>query len=316
MKKLLFVLLIVALASYLFVGCTPGGTVTPVTPVVAGIDCPTKVEVSGEVVIGGKTYIKGGTSKTITVTFAVATAPVSVYVGEDIKAGTIPTLADEVVMYTTDNKVYTGTYTFHGACETDYIYVETCGTCNACKYPYTVDSLAPTADIRICAADCAADCGGCAITFTSATTTEACATGVDCVEKCSGFASWNIDIYDRPLGACCTTACGGTLIGSGSGTTCPISWTTACLSVDISDILYNYYYGVKTVYAYVTLTDKVGNSTKFGYKLKQYQDYDWNGETYVFDTCEEVVVTDLDAIEDCLEQATHTECTPCVDITY
>ena len=318
MKKLLFVLLIVALASYLFVGCTPGGTVTPVIPVVAGIDCPTKVEVSGEVVIGTKTYIKGGTSKTITVTFAVATAPVSVYVGEDIDdkaAGLVPSTADEVIMYTTDNKVYTGTYTFKGLCATDYIYVETCGTCAACKYPYTVDSLAPTAAIRICAADCVSDCGGCAITFTSATTTAACATGVDCVEKCSGFASWKIDIYDKPLGACCTTACGGTLIGSGSGTTCPINWTTACLGLTMEDL--NFYYGWwKTVYAYVTLADNVGNSRKFGYGLELQQEYDWVEDVgYVFDTCSRVIVTDLDAIEDCLEQATHTPCTPCIDIT-
>jgi hypothetical protein len=174
--------------------------------------------------------------------------------------------------------------------------------------------------MRICAADCALDCGGCAITFTSATTTEACATGVDCVEECSGFASWNIDIYDKALGVCCTTACGGTLIGSGSGTTCPISWTTACLNADINSPWEyieddgGYYLGRKTVYAYVTLIDKVGNSRKFGYELENY--LVWNDETETYDTCEAVVVTDLDAIEDCLEQATHTECTPCIDITY
>jgi predicted small secreted protein len=60
MKKLLLVLLLVALAAFILVGCTPG-TVTPVTT--AGADCPTKVEVSGEVVIGNKTYIQGNSEE-------------------------------------------------------------------------------------------------------------------------------------------------------------------------------------------------------------------------------------------------------------
>jgi hypothetical protein len=296
MKKLLLVLLVVALAAFLLVGCIPGGTVPPVTPV-AGTDCPTTVKVSGEVLIAGKNYLKGGVSQTITVTFAVETAPVSVYVGADIDdkaAGLVPSTADEVVMYTTDNKVYTGTYTFKGLCATDYIYVETCGTCAACKYPYTVDSVAPAAPIRICAADCAAICGGCALTFASTTTTAACTETSNCVETCSGLATWNIDIYSNYDPTCCSTACGGALIDSSSGTTCPISWTTACLSTDTGD---------EIVYAIVTLADKVGNSAKFGYKITQ---------TWVnHDTCSTVTVTDLDATA-CLIKVPHVPCLPCV----
>lgn len=306
MKKLILVLVLVVLAAILVVGCTPG-TVTPVTPVTtAGIDCPTTVKVSGEVPIETKKYLKGGASQTITVTFAVATSPVAVYVGNDIDndatkaAGTVPVGADEVVMYTTDNKVYTGTYTFKnltaGDCAIDYIYVETCGDCMACKYLYIVDSKAPTASIKICAADCV--CPGCSITFTSG-----------CGDACSGLATWNIDIYDTALGDCCTTTCAGILIGSSSGTTCPISWTTACFSAVQSFIVSPYsgavqirkgYYSVyKTVYAYVTLVDKVGNSSKFGYKIVQSQTAVETNGIYTYDTCEGVVVTPL-AISSCL----------------
>ena len=314
MKKLLIVLLVVALVAIILVGCTPG-TVTPVTPVtpVAGIDCPTTVKVSGEFLIGTKKYLKGGASQTITVTFAVATSPVSVYVGNDIDndatkaAGTVPVGADEVVMYTTDNKVFTGTYTFKnltaGDCATDYIYVETCGDCMACKYLYIVDSKAPTASIKICAADCI--CPGCAITFTSG-----------CGDACSGLATWNIDIYDTALGDCCTTTCAGILIGSSSGTTCPISWTTACFSADLVILAYQetgvlgkktvYADGTltdqhhKTVYAYVTLVDKVGNSSKFGYKIVQSQTAVETNGIYTYDTCDGVVVTPLAANTTCL----------------
>ena len=80
MKKLLLVLLVVALASFLFVGCLP---TTPAEGEGEGEGevgiCPT-VSVTSQVAVGGKNYIKGGT-QTITVTFAVPTEPVSVYVG-------------------------------------------------------------------------------------------------------------------------------------------------------------------------------------------------------------------------------------------
>lgn len=313
MKKLILVLVLVVLAAILVVGCTPG-TVTPVTPVTtAGIDCPTTVKVSGEVPIETKKYLKGGASQTITVTFAVATSPVAVYVGNDIDndatkaAGTVPVGADEVVMYTTDNKVYTGTYTFKnltaGDCATDYIYVETCGDCMACKYLYIVDSKAPTASIKICAADCT--CPGCAITFTSVPDALCGTTVLPCTDACSGFATWNIDIYDTLLGDCCAIGCAGTLIDSSSGTTCPISFTTDCFNVGQTlasartKKAYAYVVAYVTVYAYVTLVDKVGNSSKFGYKIVQSQTAVETNGIYTYDTCEGVVVTPL-AISSCL----------------
>ena len=120
MKKLLLVLLVITLASFLFVGCIP---VTPAEGEGEGEGeaesvCPT-VSVATEVEIGGKKYIKGGT-RVITVTFAEATEPVSVYVGATIK--TFPVGVDEnavevVMSPDADKKVWTGKYKFGG--ETD-----------------------------------------------------------------------------------------------------------------------------------------------------------------------------------------------------
>jgi hypothetical protein len=202
MKKLLLVLMVVAMASFLLVGCLPG-TTTPAEGEGEGEGevgiCPT-ISITSQVAVGGKNYIKGG-SQTITVTFAVPTEPVSVYVGEGLKA----LVDNEVVMYTTDKKVYTGTYTFGAVneCGEAYIYVETCETCAACKYPYKVDSVAPYATVEICIDTCT--CDGCELSFTSTITESECDPDTDnCGDACSGLASWSIDIYDGyPFDECC-----------------------------------------------------------------------------------------------------------------
>ena len=257
MKKLLFVLLIVALASYLFVGCMP---VTPGEGEGEGEGeveiCPT-VSVTSQAAVGGKTYIKGG-SQTITVTFAVPTAPVSVYVGPSIKALPVgvPENAAEVVMHTTDNKVYTGTYTFTGDCDEDYIYVLTCDTCSPCKYPYTVDTDKPfIGEIEICVDACT--CDGCSLTFTSEKRADCddCDPKVYCGDCCSGFASWAVDIYAKfPFDECCDTPCIEP-IDSGTGE-CQVDFTTICLEKSSATA------ETRTIYALVTLLDNVGNKTK------------------------------------------------------
>jgi hypothetical protein len=293
MKKLILVLSLVAMTAFLLVGCTPG--VTPVEPPIAGIDCPTSVAVEGQVVIGGKNFILGGVEKTITVTFAVPTAPVAVYIGNDISAESTGKViseyyGDEVVMYTTDNKVYTGTYTFSDYdedCSADYIYVETCGTCAACKYPYTVDEDAPTVELTICGKQ--ATCPGCGLSFTS----EGLACDpYDTCDDCSGLASWTIDIYeDFPDFAECGCIPCVKPLETGTGTSCPVSWTSSYWE-DMTE----------EAWAVVTLVDLVGNSTKFGYHIT------------LGESCDITEIIPMEPVPDCLDSAPYAEeCGPCIN---
>jgi len=274
MKKLLLVLLVVALASFLFVGCLP---TTPAEGEGEGEGevaiCPT-VAVTSQVEVGGKTYIKAG-SQTITVTFAVPTEPVSVYVGDKLKA----LVDNEVVMYTTDKKVYTGTYTFGDTnkCGEAYIYVETCETCKPCKYPYKVDGLGPYANIKVKNTKCT--CGGCKLTFDSAwTTTGTCADTTGCCgDACTELTNWSMVFYTKePFDECCSAEC-DTPYDSASGT-CPITYTTGCLVSGST----NYGTDANPLWVVVTLADSVENETKYFAKITGMNP----------DTCDAVTVTE------------------------
>jgi len=275
MKKVLLVLLVVTLISFLFVGCLP---TTPTEGEGEGEGeveiCPTVV-VTSQVAVEGKIYIKGG-EQTITVTFAVPTEPVSVYVGGSLKVPVlnnnpegVPDNAVEVVMYPDEEKkIYTGTFNFLGSgkqkatqnnsiynpCSEDYIYVLTCDTCAPCKYPYIVDDENPLAEIKITIDDC--DCAGCGITFESTSTDPDCEEGVECCgDDCSELASWSIVLYDDFLfDECCDPSVCEEPMDSGSGIECPIDFTTDCLTAG-------------TYYAVVTLIDVVGNETVYYAKI-------------------------------------------------
>jgi len=265
MKKLLLVLLVVALASFLFVGCLP---TTPAEgegegegEAVEGA-CPT-VSITSEVEIDGKMYIKGAT-QTITVTFAVPTEPVAVYVGPAIKgtpAG-VPDLATELVMYAdADKKVYTGTYRFNKDdkvdCDEDYIYVTTCATCAPCKFAYTVDDAAPCSLIKIYEGD-PCSCGGFDIVFKGGTQLGEC---FDCCnDGCTALGDYTIDLYKTdPFDACCDVPCAST-IASCSGTGCTIDCTMSC--VDVTQYVSSGIYA-KDFYLVATLNDQVGNSRRY-----------------------------------------------------
>jgi len=264
--KLLLVLLVIALASFLLVGCfgVPDGT--------EGEDedegevgiCPT-VAVSGEVVIDTKNYLKAG-KHTITVTFAVPTEPVSVYVGADLKSLELLLTTYEVTMYpNADKTVYTGTFTFgksegYEDCSDAYIYVETCGTCVPCKYPYTVDSVGPESLIIVKAAPCTVcpAAGFCDITFKTYAPSLICE-DVYCGDACSGFASYEIQLYtDLPFDLCCDTSC-AIAAYTATGTACPVNGTLRVVGTKIVDD--------KIYYSVVTLLDKVGNRTRYYAKL-------------------------------------------------
>jgi len=264
MKKLLLVLLVVALASFLFVGCVP---VTPAEGEGEGETevamCPT-VSVATEVEISGVKYIKGG-SRVITVTFTVPTEPVSVYVGNDLKV--VPTASTEVVMYANaDKTVYTGTTAFStyvtDDCNEAYIYVDTCLECDFCKFPYTVDNQGPCSSIKIYEyPTTGCSCGGLNLRFVTPSAASECTITSYCGDYCSGLDTYTVDLYSaNPFGVCCDIPCISPK-ATCSGTGCDIDCTLSCFNP-------NDYFTItgtdsKTFYAVVTLLDKVTNKTRY-----------------------------------------------------
>jgi len=281
MKKLLLVLLVVTLASFLFVGCLP---VTPAEGEGEGEGeaeiCPT-VSVTSQAAVGGKTYIKAG-DQTITVTFAVPTEPVSVYIGWDLRPNGFP--GEEVVMYpNADKTIYTGEFEFgdeNEYCGEAYIYVETCETCDYCKYPYTVDSDPPYVVLELSVSseleDC--PCGGCALTVSSMVEEDVCDPDVECCgDDCSGLASWSFRLFDEyPWNVCCDTACEDPIFDA-SGTDCPIEFTTDCLEP------YEYYWAI------LNLVDNVGNETNVAVEIYLEECYIYDiYYPYLPDACEDI----------------------------
>jgi hypothetical protein len=281
MKKLLLILLVVALASFLLVGCLGNGIIDDGDGDGDGdVAGEVTVDISDSVVVDGKTYVSGG-AHTITVTFpAPVVGGVGAYItdcgGDYSKAeinGALDCGSAVVLFPNTDRTVWTGSGEFGpcgGGCCASYVEVWS-GECidEVCIwFPVIVDSDPPYAQIEICVDAC--DCDGCELSFTSTITTDLCDPDVlDCGDDCSGLDSWSIDIYDDyPFDECCNVPC-ETPIASDSGE-CPVDFTTACLGTSPSE----------TLYAVVTLADNVGNVTKMG-------------TTIVFnpDTCDAVTLT-------------------------
>ena len=270
MKKLLLVLLVVTLASFLFVGCLP--TTPPAEGEGEGEAEPTvTVEIGDSVVLDGKTYVKAG-SHTVTVTFA---EPVAGNVSANITdcSGSYKGTGTAVVLFPdADKKVWTGSGTFgSGADKTEccasYVQVIS-GECLAeicIEFPVIVDSAAPFAQIKVTADECTCD-SQVVVHFDSTITDPLCATAADCCgDDCSGLASWAIDIYNtNPFDICCDTPCVEP-IASCSGVGCAIDCDTACLPTPLSVATgapSDGWYFVVT-----TLLDEVGNKTRYYSKI-------------------------------------------------
>jgi len=299
MKKLLLVLLVVTLASFLFVGCTP---TVPAEGEGEGEGevgvCPTVTFSDSYTDLDGKTYVKSEVDTTITVAFTTATDLVGVYVGDALKwyPTGVPEWAVEIVMYTTDGGLtYTGTTEFYDTgtpfCDEDYVYVvtgeEVCCPV-VCKYPLTVDGDMPYAKVEICVDDCS--CEGCELSFASTSATDCGDVTENCGDDCSGLASWSINIYDDfPFDECCDASC-ETPIDTDSGV-CPVALTTDCLTTLVDTV-------EESVFAVLTLVDNVGNEVKYGVEIGVCD----------YDTCDEIWIdpyTSGDGIDDgCLDDAT------------
>jgi len=273
MKKLLLVLLVVALASFLLVGCfgVPDGTEGEGEGEGEVGICPT-VSVATEVEILGTKYINNGT-RVITVTFAEATEPVSVYVGAKFDGDTatkgnpvgVPDSAQEVVLSASaDKKVWTGKYGFQGDedCDTAYIYVVTCATCAPCKFAYTVDNAGPCSKLNLRqypAAVCS--CGGINLQFYTPSAAAECFSTY-CGDSCSGLDTYTVDLYKtNPFDTCCDVPCASP-VATCSGTGCDIDCTIPCFDISA-------YYAAepKDFYMVATLLDKVGNRTRYYAKI-------------------------------------------------
>jgi len=151
MKKLLLVLLVITIASFLFVGCIP---TTPAEGEGEGEgegECETTVVIDGAVVVDGKTYVSCG-DHDITVTFcAPVVGSVGVYItdcnGDYSKNGD-----GSVVMFPDATKtVWTGSGYFGegGPCCASYVQVES-GECLAdvcIEFPVIVDCCPPFAQL-------------------------------------------------------------------------------------------------------------------------------------------------------------------------
>jgi hypothetical protein len=294
MKKLILVLLVVALAAFLLVGCIP---VTPGEGEGEGEGELAKVVIDGAVVIDGKTYVSAGPHD-VTVTFP---APVANWVDGYIDScyGDYSKAKDEgfVLFPDATKKVWTGsanfvTGSYYNANEWIYLpccatYVEiSTGECDETTciwFPVIVDGCPPYAEIKVSVANCT--CAGCAITFASTSTDPDCAEGeLCCGDDCSGLASWAINLYDgNPFDTCCDPSVCEEPIGTDSGV-CPIDFTTECLE------------GGKTYYAVISLVDKVGLEQNYYAKI------DVSGGATTADTCS-IVVTECFEVPppDCVE---------------
>ena len=255
MKKLLLVLLVVALASFLFVGCLP---TTPAEGEGEGEgegECETTVVIDGAVVVDGKTYVSGG-SHDITVTFcSPVSGSASAYITScngDYSKGKDEDCGSEVVLFPDATKtIWTGSGDFGpcgGGCCASYVQVAS-GECLAdvcIEFPVIVDSCYPYAVVEIDVADCT--CEGCELVFTTGEEEGVCAPDTECCgDDCSGLVSWSLVLYDGdPFDNCCDPSVCEEPIGSCSGTECPAECTTECLDTG-------------TYYAIGTMIDAVGN---------------------------------------------------------
>jgi hypothetical protein len=270
MKKLLLVLMVVAMASFLFVGCLPGVVDNGDDDNGDDVVVTTTVEIADSVVLDGKTYVAAGTHA-ITVTFAAPIAG-NVLVGitgcsGDYKAAGSPV---NVVMFPdSTRKIWTGSGSFAVGTDVDALccasYVEVAaGECDpetCIVFPVIVDPVGPFAELK--ATTIACDCAtGDQLKITSDWTVAAdeCedATVGCCGDYCSGLASWTLDIYDEdPFGVCCAPDPCITAYKSCTGTACPVECLTECDEDFFATT------GTKDYYVIVTMTDEVDNSTTY-----------------------------------------------------
>jgi len=281
MKKLLLVLLVVVLASFLLVGCSP--------TVPAEGEGEGEVEVAGVTVaiadsvkVGDYTYVSGG-SHDITVTFpapvaGLVTASISPCSGDYTKAF----IADgtSVVLFPdATKKIWTGSGSFYtnldagpldSLCCASYVEVVSgeCAEVVCIAIPIIVDGGDPYATIAVSSDFCI--CDGCEVTFESSVSELLCADVSNCGDDCSGLASWSFDLYATdPFDICCLVPCIEPVYTC-SGVDCPILCTTSCIGLTDLQVAAALVATTPetqnptvTYYVVETLADEVGNTQRY-----------------------------------------------------
>ena len=256
MKKLLLVLLVVALASFLFVGCIPSVPAEGEGEGEAEV-CPA-ITITGQYAGTDKTYVKGGGTVEVVITYTVPTEGVSIYlVSTDPNS---PVLLPYYV--SADGLIYTASADLSAVpydCEIIMIEVVDCyGECT-CVESFTVDIEDPYAKMMLTVPECY--CGDCQITIASDyTITGECADTLGCCgDDCSGLATWSIKVYDvDPYDKCCLTDCEEPIATCGTAA-CPIDCVTDCIEGDDGYLI--------PYYIVMSMLDNVGNENKYWVKL-------------------------------------------------
>ena len=263
MKKLLLVLMIVAMASFLFVGCLGDG-------IINGTEEEEEEEVEVAITIedeylstGGVTFV--GCEKDVIVAFPTAVATdYIVYVAKKVVVGSTVTYSYDVAATpNADRTIWTVTdYDFGDLIEVD---CEAVCIVALLKHPccpgdevdlrvVTVDCELPYADLAVTFKDCFDPCaetdecnpfvGGAYFEFSSREVGE-CATTDCCADDCSGFASWTLVIDPDPCAPACDTV---------AGSACPVEGIVECGCLLYATTTETLTYDVK-----YTLLDNVGN---------------------------------------------------------
>ena len=258
MKKLLLVLLVVTLASFLLVGCLGEGTLSNDDPDDDDVVVPVETELTVTVADSyldpdGTFYVKGSASNLVTVTFPESIADdYVVWIGADT---TMAVPGDKAtVTAATDRKIWTKAFDFSGydECEEACLVIIVSHVCcpdDPIETYYTFvtsDSLAPKLSLDITFEDCECDDpGGMSFTFAPATyeDTSDCSTPTCCDDACSGEYEWSIS--DAATCLECVTL---------PGTGCPDD------TYECDCLLYATTANGEETYTFdFTFTDKVGN---------------------------------------------------------
>ena len=274
MKKLLLVLLVVALASFLLVGCLPGTTPDDDEDEDDGDDVivPVTIAVDKQYTnpTTGVTYVK--CSDKVIVTFPEAVVPeYIVKIAQKVETAGVITYVNEMVATPdTARKVWTVTYGFEAEeceaiCLVAILKHPCCPGEEVALEVVTVDCLPPELDLFVKFTDCADVCvipdpcvpevPGAYMEWTSRTT-GLCETTDCCKDACSGVNGWSLVADADPcLGPCDTE----------TGIGCPVEGALECGCLIYDDPATTANEGVH--YVDFSFEDNVGNAVTSTWKL-------------------------------------------------